>query len=101
MTKHADGTWSMDDLAISHGKKLGLELLHSVRERVPKASQNEAIAACLAFLLGKHYASINELGSTKEAEGWISMVFEEASKNASKDGAPIGFAFLRTDKPGV
>lgn len=97
MAKLADGTWTMDEETAVRGKKLGLELLFSVRETVPKTSQNEAIAACLAFLLGKHYATIHELGSAREAEGWLSMVFEAASRCATRDGAPIGFAYLRQE----
>jgi hypothetical protein len=95
MSRTADGIWTMDEKTMDRGKKLGLELLFSVRETVPKDVQNEAIAAALAYLLGRHYASIHELGSPKEADGWLSMVLENTSKYAGLDGATLGLAMIR------
>lgn len=97
MSRTADGVWVMDEQTMDKGKKLGLELLFSVRETVPKDRQNEGIAAALAYLLGRHYASIYELGGAKEAEGWLSMVLENTSKYAGLDGAPLGLAMIRPE----
>jgi hypothetical protein len=97
MTRQADGVWTVDENTMDRGKKLGLELLFSVRETVPKDVQNEAIAAALAYLLGRHYASIHELGGPKEAEGWLSVVLENTSKYAGLDGAPLGLAMIRRE----
>lgn len=97
MARLADGGWTVDEDTLNRGKKLGLELLFSVRETVPKAVQNEAIAAALAYLLGRHYATIHELGGAKEADGWLAMALENTSKYSGEDGVPLGLAMIRRE----
>lgn len=90
-----DGVWTIDEQSVVRGKKLGLELLFSVRETVPKASQNEALGAAVAFLLGQHYATIRTFGGPQEADGWLSAVLEKAQAAAAQENVQVSFAFIR------
>ena len=96
--ERAKGDWKIDEKTATKGKALGLELLYSIRETVPSGLQNEALAAAVAFLLGRHYVSIYELGGTEEADGWLSAVLGKAQEIASKERGPrIAFNFVRRD----
>jgi hypothetical protein len=95
--ERAKGEWVVDGKMLERGKNLGLELLFSIRETVPKGFQNEALAAAIAFLLGRHYVSILELGGVEEADGWLSTTFAKAQEIATHEGAKVSFAFVRKD----
>jgi len=93
-----EGTWTIDEATLVRGKKLGLELLFSIRETVPKDLQNEALGAAVAFLLGQHYSTILTYGGSKEADGWLSAVLEKAQGVAAQEGKiKVSFAFARKD----
>lgn len=97
MNDSSEGVWDLDEKVMERGKKLALELLISVREIVPKGTQNEAIAAAVAYLLGKHYSSILELGGPLAADSWVSALLSKAEEEARKSGAEVSFSFFRHD----
>lgn len=89
--------WVIDEAAQKQGKKLALELLFSLRETVHKGSQNEALGAAIAFLIGRHYSSIHNAGSPEIADGWMAAVLDAAGSAAALDDVKVGFGFMRKE----
>jgi hypothetical protein len=90
--------WVIDGVAREHGKKLALGLLLSLRDTVQQDSQNEALAAAIAFLLGRHYSTIHEMGSPENADRWMAAVLETTMKVAALGGVNVDFGFLRKEE---
>jgi hypothetical protein len=89
--------WVIDKTARDYGRKLALELLLSLKETVHKDSQNEALGAAIALLLGRHYSSIHEIKSPELADRWMATVLEAARNAVALNGVEVAFGFVRKE----